>query len=155
MILQGDASAAIPLFEESLELHRRVESLFGECNQLLNLGAAHQITGDVDTANDLFVEALRAGRRLGSAEFVGYALQGVAATIAVTRPYHAAVLLGASGRLLDEARADVEPVERQVRDTALQEIVAALDDAASEALAAGALLDAKDAVERVLSVDRT
>ena len=155
MTLQGDAHAAIPLFEESLELHRRVESLFGECSQLLNLGAAHQITGDVDTANDLFVEALRAAKRLGSAEFVGYALQGVAATIAVTYPHQAAVLLGASGRLLDEARANLEPVERQLRDTALQEIVAALDDAASEALATGALLDAEDAVERAFSIDPT
>jgi predicted ATPase/class 3 adenylate cyclase len=152
-LVQGDASGATALLEESATLHRRVDNLFGEMNALANLGAAQLSLGRVDHAKRTFEVSLRIATRLGSTEFVAYALQGVAATIAESRPEHAAELLGASGRLLEETEAKLEAVEQRVRDVANTRVGERLGEAMRDSLAAGAELDMDDAVNRALSLD--
>jgi predicted ATPase/class 3 adenylate cyclase len=152
-LVQGDASGATALLEESATLHRRVDNLFGEMNALANLGAAHLSLGRVDEAKRTFEDALRIATRLRSPEFVAYALQGIAATIAESRPEEAAELLGASGRLLEETEAKLEAVEQQVREAAVTRVAARLGQAMPDSLATGAELDLDDAVKRALSLD--
>ena len=153
VLTQGDAPGAIPLLEEAQRLYQRIENVSGECVVLLNLGAAYLSVGRLDASRGSFLDALRAASTLGSARFVAYALQGVAATIAGTHPKQAADLLGASGRLLDTTGANPEPVERRVREAALETLTEVLGDAKSDALAAGARLEADEAVAQALSIE--
>jgi flagellar motor switch protein FliM len=70
-----------------------------------------------------------------------------------SHPQLAAELLGASGRLLHEATAKLEPIEERVREAAFQRVSEALGDAASDVVASGALLETDEAVKRALSID--
>ena len=153
VLIQGDAPRVIPLLEEARRLYQGIENMTGECVELLNLGAAYLSAGRLDASRGSFLDALRSASRLGSARFVAYGLQGVAAAIAGSDPKKAAELLGASGRLLDKTGADPEPVERRVREAALETLAEVLGDAKSDALSAGARLEADEAVSQALSVE--
>jgi hypothetical protein len=76
-----------------------------------------------------------------------------AATISESEPQRSAELLGASGRLLDDADAALEPIERELREAALRRVTSLLGKNVSDALAAGAQLETSDAVERAFSID--
>jgi predicted ATPase/class 3 adenylate cyclase len=150
---RGDARNAIVLIEESLRLHREVDDVWGESTANLNLGAAYYRSGRTDAGREAFESALRTTMRLGSMEYVAYALQGIAATISESEPQRSAELLGVSGRLLDDADAKLEPIERELREAALSRVTSLLGKNVSDALAAGAQLETSDAVERALSMD--
>ena len=150
---RSDAPNATVLIEESLRLHREVDDVWGESTALLNLGAAYYRSGRTDAGREAFEAALRTTMRLGSMEYVAYAVQGIAATISESEPRRSAELLGVSGRLLDDADAELEPIERELREAALSRVTALLGINVSDALAAGAQLETSDAVERALSMD--
>jgi predicted ATPase/class 3 adenylate cyclase len=150
---RGDAPNATVLIEESLRLHREVEDVWGESTALLNLGAAYYRSGRMDAGREAFEAALRTTMRLGSMEYVAYALQGIAATISESEPQRSAELLGVSGRLLDDSDAELEPIERELREAALSRVTSLLGNNVSDELAAGAQLETSDAVERALSSD--
>ena len=91
---RSDAPNATALIEESLRLHREVDDVWGESTALLNLGAAYYRSGRMDVGREAFEAALRTTMRLGSMEYVAYALQGIAATISESEPRRSAELLG-------------------------------------------------------------
>ena len=150
---RGDTRNATVLIEESLRLHREVDDVWGQSTAMLNLGAAYYRSGRTDAGREAFESALRTTMRLGSMEYVAYALQGIAATISESEPQRSAELLGVSGRLLDDADAKLEPIERELREAALSRVTSLLGNNVSDALAAGAQLETSDAVERALSMD--
>ena len=152
-LVQGDPSGACLLFEESAALHHKIDNLFGQANALVNLAAAQFGLGELNAAKHTFEEVLQMATRLRSAEFVAYALQGIAATIAESRPEQAAQLLGASGRLLYETETKLEAVEASIREAALARVAARLGQRMQDSIAAGAKLEMNDAVKRALTLD--
>ena len=152
---RGDAPNATLLLEESLSLAREAENVFGESTALLNLGAAYFRSGRMDAGTGAFEAALRTAMRVGSMEYVAYALQGIAATTSESQPQRAAELLGASGRLLDDVQTELEPIERELREAALHRVALLLGNSLSEALATGTQMETSDAVELGLEASRT
>jgi non-specific serine/threonine protein kinase len=148
----GDAEGAIPAIEDALLIHREKGELVGESIGLLNLGAAELSAGRMEAARGSFVEAVGTTAKLGSNEYLAYALQGVAATTVDLDPRRAAELLGAADRLLRETMASPEPVEKWVRQRALECVTEALGDELQGATAVGASLDTAAAVQQALSI---
>ena len=148
----GDAEGAILAVEDALVIHRRRGDLVGQSVGLLNLGAAELSAGRTVKARDSFLEAVGTAAKLGSDEYLAYALQGVAATTVDLDARRAAELLGAADRLLHETMASPAPVEKWVRQEALERVTEALGDALQDAAAAGASLDTKSAIQRALSI---
>jgi predicted ATPase len=151
-LIGGDAEGAIPAIEDALRMHTERGELVGLSIGLLNLGAAELTAGRMEAARDSFMKAVGTTAKLGSDEYLAYALQGVAATTVDLDPRRAAELLGAADRLLHETSASPEPVEQWVRQRALERVREALGDALQDAAAVGASLATTAAVERALSI---
>jgi predicted ATPase len=114
---RGDLATAEVLATESLGLTRQVDDKVGTLINLGNLGFASLERQETDRAGGLFDEALGFAKAVGFREFAGIVLVGVAA-VACARGLdrRAATVLGSAERVLHDAGASLDSIERRWHD---------------------------------------
>jgi predicted ATPase/DNA-binding SARP family transcriptional activator len=112
---RGDLEAGEQIASESLSLSRTLGEEAGIAVNLGNLAFAALERGDADRAFALLVDAIGHAHAIGFGEWTAIMLVGLAA-VACTRgaDQHAAEILGAAERLLEEIGAALDSIERRV-----------------------------------------
>jgi predicted ATPase/DNA-binding SARP family transcriptional activator len=149
----GDYDRAEPLFEESLALLTARGDTANVARALFNLGAVALKLGRLEDAEARFGRSIAAAHEAGDKEDLVWCLEGIAGLAAARgEGRRAAVLLGASGALLEEIGADFKPFERQLHRTTEEQAQRLCgDEAFAAAMREGAELGLADAVEYALA----
>jgi predicted ATPase/DNA-binding SARP family transcriptional activator len=145
----GDLEAAERIVSESLSLCRVLGEEAGVAVNLGNLAFIALERGDADSAYARLAEALERSHAVGFAEWVAIMLIGLAAVATIRdEDARAAELLGAAERMLEEAGASLDSIERRVHAGTRETLRDRLgDDAFAASLESGRGLSTSAAVE--------
>lgn len=101
---------ALPLYHESVAVHRALGDRRGIALELHNLGNVALLTGNIEAAAERFRESLELAAELKNARLIGYCLLGLAHVAADRGEWpRVARLLGASAATLASAGAALDP----------------------------------------------
>lgn len=152
---RGDCERAVALCEQSSRLGSEIGNEEVMAQALLNLGFASLGLDRLAEASAALVRGLQLAAELGFRDWVGYALEGLAALSAANgRMDRALRLVASAAALRDETGTQLDPAEQKVHDDTLdavhksfssEEIEAAFRDRTSQTLA--------EAVEYALAAD--
>ena len=117
--LQGDYRQAAAYYEESLEVFNQVGSRGDRASVLSNLGHVAAAQGDDRRAVEHFRAALLMFRQVGDRRGLAECLAGLAGAYAATDPGRAALLFGATDRLLHDLGAQLWPSNHEVYERGL------------------------------------
>lgn len=150
---QGDHEEALALLAECLEIRRRLGDRAGLNLSLITLADVLVDLGRVDEARPVLDESLALCLELNDRTMLAYLLEDLAGVNAADgRPVAALRCAGYATALRDEIGAPLPPNEQTRVDALVEPARRALDAAtAEEALAAGAALAARQAVDELLA----
>src|SRR5207245_5036843 len=144
----GDDERAAVLWAEALEGLRAVGDTYGVGSVLANKATVALLRSDVEGAAADLRESLRMSSSIGDTQTVAHTLPVVAVTLWSRGEPHAAVTLAAAGdALCTTHRFELDSLERELVDEAMQAARQALGDTFDQAWQAGAQLDVDAAVE--------
>ena len=116
LLARGDAAAALPLFEESVEVFRASAGR-GAARPLSNLGLAALLQGRHAEALRRFDEGVALAAELHYTEAVAYGLEGLAAALSGLGDHaRAATLLGAAETAAATVGITLEPLEQRIHE---------------------------------------
>jgi tetratricopeptide (TPR) repeat protein len=130
----GEDVAACSLFEDALQICRRLKNRHAVSNILINLGAAEYGRADYAAAHQRFTEAAammqtHEGRIVGDRIGVSHLLDGFAALAFAGNDFEvAATLAGAAEALRQKINFRSEPAERKFREAYLSRLRAAMPE---------------------------
>jgi tetratricopeptide (TPR) repeat protein len=152
-VLQGDLDLAMELTRQGLAQARELEAHFIVAGQTERLGRLAHLQGEYLKAKAYHAEALSLFRPFGSATYIAWCLEGLAATLGAENGYMQAIrLCGAAASLREEARTPLPVEERAEVDAVLMHSKRALGKQAfSLEWAAGAALTQEEVMEYALS----
>jgi tetratricopeptide (TPR) repeat protein len=151
-LLEGRPEVAAMHGEEVVAIARRTGAMDGHSTDigavgLVLLAKAQRAMGQIDQAAEHFQEGLRVAQRVGVANAIGPALDGMAAVLAARgRSWASAALLGAAARLRDETGfVDDATTERAPTEAVLRGALG--DEGYDHAFADGRAMTVDDAIE--------
>ena len=149
---EGDYERARELTLEAIAVFRERKNQLGYAIGLRNLACAALYCGDLDEARTALRESIAIGVELRYESVLESCFRAGAAILARTnRTRDAAALLGASQKLIDEMRSQLEVTELRMHDETQALIRAALGDQSAAACRAGKKLTLDEAVEYALA----
>jgi len=134
MLKEHDLGVAHALYEESLDIHRRLSDRHRVAYALLGLATLANTQGDLVQAARLQKESLAQLWKLTEQIGVAMCLQSMAETYAMNaQPERAAQLCGTAEALRDSINAPLPPSEQAQRSAIIARVRAHLSEAAFEA----------------------
>jgi predicted ATPase len=155
-VLQGDLDLATELTRQGLAQAQELEAYFIVAGQTERLGRLAHLQGNYAKAKADHAEALALLRPFGSATYIAWCLEGLAATLGAEGGYAQATrLCGAASTLREEARTPLPMEERaEVEQVLLASKRALGEQAFALEWAAGAALTQEEMVDCALSAAR-
>lgn len=126
---RGDLARATELLEEALADVRAMDMTWGIANNLTLLGHVARQQQDYARAKTRYRESLALYQRLGSATYIAWCLEGVAATVCAEGSYqHTTRLCAAAAALRVVAQTPLPPAEQDAFDQVVKAAHAHLDE---------------------------